>query len=52
MNFDEQLLEIFLEPVRKCALYKPAFGKGKKGGLTLAGFQTLYGADDFYAWLG
>ncbi len=52
MQFDEQLLEIFLAPVRKCALYKPAFGKGKSEGLTLSGFRALYGSDYFYAWLG
>lgn len=52
INVDEHLLETFLAPVRKCALYKPAFGKGKQGGLSLAAFQTLYGGDYFYAWLG
>jgi len=52
LDLDEQLLETFLEPVRKCAGYKPAFGKGKKGGISLSGFQALYGGDYFYAWLG
>lgn len=51
-DLDEQLLETFLEPVRKCAVYRPAFGKGQKGGLSLAGFRALYGGDHFYAWLG
>lgn len=51
-DHDKQLREVFLTPVRKCALYKPAFGKGQKGGLNLPGFQALYGGDSFYAWLG
>lgn len=49
---DEYLRNIFLTPVRKCALYKPAFGQGKAGGLNLEDFQILYGADSFYSWLG
>ncbi len=52
VDLDDQLLETFLEPVRKCALYKPAFGKGKNGGMSYSGFQSLYGGDSFYAWLG
>ena len=50
---DSILLEIFLEPIRKCRLYKPAFGQGRsKKGLSLAEFLTLYGGDPFYSWLG
>ncbi len=49
---DSQFREIFLDPIRKCAHYKPAFGQGKSNGLNLADFQTLYGEDSFYAWLG
>jgi len=50
---DRELVEIFLEPVRKCSKYKPAFGQGRStNGLSLAGFETLYGGDPFYAWLG
>lgn len=51
-NQDDHLREVFLEPIRKCALYKPAFGKGNSKELSLSGFQTLYGSDNFYAWLG
>lgn len=49
---DAQLVTLFLEPIRKCAVYTPAFGKGKTGGIRLDDFQALYGADPFYAWLG
>lgn len=41
-----------MDPVRKCALYKPAFGQGRSAGLDLQEFQALYGADLFYTWLG
>ena len=49
---DMQLVDIFLQPVRKCAKYKPAFGQAKSKGLTVSDFQTLYGQDPFYAWIG
>lgn len=49
---DEHLLEVFLEPVRKCADYKPAFGTGGNAGVTLEQFQDLYGEDLFYSLLG
>ena len=51
-NNDTYLRSVFLEPVQKCAFYKPSFGQGKPGGFSLKGFQTLYGGDAFYAWLG
>lgn len=44
--------EILLAPVEKCANYTPKFGHGRDGGFSLAEFQTLYGADAFYKWLG
>lgn len=50
---DAELVEVFLAPIRKCANYKPAFGKGKAGkGLKVSEFRALYNADRFYAWLG
>ncbi len=50
---DESLFEIFLEPVRKCARYRPAFGQGRtENGLDLEAFTALYGGDPFYAWIG
>ncbi len=49
---DKRLTELFLEPIRKCANYKPAFGQARSKGFDLADFQTLYGQDSFYTWIG
>lgn len=49
---DEEYLETFLAPLRVCADYLPAFGTSGGEGLSLADFQRLYGADEFYSWLG
>lgn len=43
---------ILIEPINECAHYSPKFGHGRNGGFSLAEFQTLYGADAFYKWLG
>ena len=51
-NQDSMFLEAFLDPIRKCAEYKPAFGQGRSNGLSLADFKVLYGQDAFYSWLG
>jgi hypothetical protein len=51
-ELDQALVELFLEPVRKCSDYKPAFGQSDSDGLTISGFQLLYGQDPFYAWIG
>lgn len=46
-------VEIFLEPLRECTLYRPKFGNSKKeGGFTLDEFLELYGSDPFYSWIG
>lgn len=50
---ESDYLEIFLEPVRNSADYKPKFGASvRKEGLTLKDFKTLYGSDPFYSWIG
>ena len=49
---DFRFREVFLDPIRKCANYRPAFGKGKAGGISLDSFQSLYGNDSFYSWIG
>ena len=50
---ESEYLEIFLEPIRKCADYTPKFGTSSRdGGLDLAGFKSLYGGDPFYSWIG
>lgn len=44
--------EILMGPISECANYVPKFGHGRNGGFSLAEFQTMYGADAFYKWLG
>lgn len=50
---DAEYLNIFLEPVKKCASYRPAFGIGNgEAPVDLAGFKALFGADPLYSWIG
>ncbi len=49
---DSKYLEIILNSVRVCANYKPKFGRGQSGSLTLREFQDLYRSDSFYNWFG
>lgn len=49
---DRRYAGIFLTAIRVCKDYKPKFGGGKRGGLTVEEFQSLYRADSFYSWLG
>lgn len=49
---DARYLQIVLEPIRVSAQYKPKFGQGNKGGLSLEDFQSLYQNDSFYCWFG
>lgn len=51
-HYDDVLFAAFIEPIRKCASYVPAFGQGRSEGLDYPAFQVLYGGDPFYAWLG
>jgi len=51
-ELDKKYLDIFLSPLYVCSDYLPAFGTSGKDGLSLADFQTLYGADEFYSWIG
>lgn len=48
---DATYLAILISKIRVCATYKPKFGHGSTG-YDIADFQTLYGTDPFYAWLG
>lgn len=43
---------ILISPIDECANYTPKFGHGRNGGFSLVEFQSLYGADAFYKWLG
>jgi len=47
---DRRYVDLLLEPIRKCADYKPKMGT--KGGVSLADFRRMHGADPFYSWLG
>ncbi len=49
---DERYLKTFLDPLRVCADYLPAFGTSGRSGISLSDFQTLYGSDEFYSWIG
>lgn len=49
---DAEYFEIVAKALRVCAHYKPKFGKGRKAGLTLEQFQSMYRADPFYNWVG
>ncbi len=49
---DAEYLEVFLAPLRVCANYQPAFGTSGGVGLSLGDFKELYGADEFYSWIG
>jgi hypothetical protein len=49
---EERYFQLMVVALRACAQYKPMFGKGRKGGLTVEQFQALYGADPFYHWVG
>lgn len=49
---NEKYREILISPVRECANYSPKFGHTKDGGYSLSEFQSLYGRDAFYRWLG
>lgn len=49
---NEKYLKIFLSPLQVCADYLPAFGTSGNAGLSLSDFQSLYGSDEFYSWIG
>ena len=51
-TLDDEYFRVIAGARRVCAKYRPKFGRGRKGGLTLSEFQSLYGADPFYSWLG
>ena len=41
-NYDDRYFALMAGALRVCAKYKPKFGQGKKGGMTLEQFQTMY----------
>ena len=52
MTKEEKYKEIFIAPLRESAGYLPKFGHNKTSGFSLTEFQSLYGNDIFYKWLG
>lgn len=48
---NDRYREIFISPIRECADYTPKFGHSGKG-VGFEEFQTLYGNDRFYNWIG
>lgn len=50
---DKIYVEIFLDPIRKCADYMPKFGlRGAEVPGDIKAFSALYGGDAFYSWIG
>ena len=49
---EERYLQLLITALHACMQYKPMFGKGRKGGLSLQQFQHMYGTDPFYHWVG
>ncbi len=52
MDQDQEYLDLLLKAIHVCADYRPNFGQGRRGGLTVGQFTQLYGADPFYSWFG
>lgn len=49
---DSQYKEVFLTPLRECLHYVPQLGGNTEQGINLDRFQTMYGADPLYSWIG
>jgi hypothetical protein len=49
---DQKYFDIVIDPLLVCKKYKPKLGHGGKDGYSLKEFQTFYGADPFYKWMG
>lgn len=49
---DDRYLKILMKPILQCSQYRPMFGQGRKGGMTVEEFREMYQADPFYAWMG
>lgn len=52
LKHDQKYFDIVIEPLRVCKKYKPKLGHREKDGYSLKEFQTFYGADPFYKWMG
>jgi hypothetical protein len=50
-SLDQKYLQILIDRIEVCKIYKPKFGQGGEG-VSLGEFRALYSADPFYAWFG
>ena len=48
---DERYLILLTKPLEVCAKYRSKFGQGGTG-VSVDEFQSLYGGDPFYSWMG
>jgi hypothetical protein len=49
---DEAYVQTLLTPLAECTHYRPAFGQAAGDGIDLPQFQSLYGGDPLYHWIG
>jgi hypothetical protein len=52
---DARYRNTFLDPIKVCAAYRPAFGTARGGNeeeITLEAFRRLFGSDPLYSWIG
>ena len=49
---DAKYVSILVDAIRVSAHYRPKLGHGTKSGYSLADFQSIYGHDPFYTWMG
>ena len=52
MGTDERYTSLILDAMRVSADYRPRFGLGRRGGISLNEFKTLYSDDPLYSWIG
>lgn len=52
MDTDARYADILLDALRVSADYLPKFGLGRRGGVSFDEFETIYGADPLYSWIG
>ncbi len=50
LDLDKKYLEIILQKIEICKVYKPKFGQGKS--VSLEEFEIIYRNDAFYSWFG
>lgn len=51
-EIDDRYFSLIQRSLAVCMNYRPKFGQGRKAGLTLEEFRTLYRGDPFYMWFG